>query len=506
MDCLMILLTQYRSKIAITEGPPNQIFTESSWTSSLRKIQEETGVYSHIQIIILTDFQDYEDDCIRVRSTFASKVHLFCFCDAAQTEKQAIVPTTIKEEALTAKPSQFIPLNRKWDRFTKQNNGSLYMIERGSNYKSHSIDSLLSRHYPKYAGYLAFGHMTSAIELFPDPNLVIWESSRPQVPHVLSIIAFTRTLHVSSPKCTSKHTILRLSDDVNSPYGKTKLIRAKPYTATDQPATANFFDLLHDVLLAEKSSALVRFNDKQHAYISVAYDTEHTGMVMSVLDDSFELKQSEDHNSTMPWIRNSLERMVELTIHHESKTQAMPRNLLEALANQDEENISRTEKEVCRLLDAWRETHDKAQQDEQDPYKKDVNKKIYNYNLKSAKEIVPFSKKQTLQNDFQKVLRMVKNLPAKVQVMYCECEKIRYTSAVYMNRDIVIVLSNLLQEQRDHMSSDPEKGKVVVILDRIISHLRDDGVWSKKLYDEGDVVINDDELDQPAAKHGFNIF
>ncbi len=108
---------------------------------------------------------------------------------------------------------------------------------------------------------------------------MLWDST---IPAVLSIVAFVHTLHMSSPACTSKHTILRFEDNKTAKgkklsrqerikYGKKKIIKTEQYKADDQPADSSFFVMLHDLLLNEKYSAIVHLYDKQYAHISVAY-------------------------------------------------------------------------------------------------------------------------------------------------------------------------------------------------------------------------------------------
>ncbi len=54
----------------------------------------------------------------------------------------AIAPTTIKEENKPViQPQRTVSINQKWNRFTKNHNGTLCMIERDSNHTNTNLIS-----------------------------------------------------------------------------------------------------------------------------------------------------------------------------------------------------------------------------------------------------------------------------------------------------------------------------------------------------------------------------
>lgn len=187
-------------------------------------------------------------------------------------------------------------------------------------------------------------------------------------------------------------------------YGKKKIVKAQTYKSDDQPANTSFYDLLYDTLMNEKLCAIVHMYEKQYAYISVAFDAENTGLILGVLDesgDSVFTPMNNAHSSVTthnahPWLKAGIEHMIDSTVLYNANKRSLPSEILHALAKDSEE--SKSEKELTSMLEHW-QSKETEEEEGLDLYKRDANKKIYNYNLKSSKEgsVVPYSKKQTLQ-------------------------------------------------------------------------------------------------------------
>jgi hypothetical protein len=177
---------------------------------------------------------------------------------------------------------------------------------------------------------------------------------------------------------------------------------------------------------------------------------DSTGLVLGIFDESTGAQYASENSQTTttrgahPWLKSGIEKMYKDTLTRNQKRGPLPKEILDVLAQEP-----KSEQDLQQMLTNWLEDDD---QEGLDLYQRD-SKKIYNFNLKSTKEgqVVPYSKKQTLQGDFQKVLRTAKLLPdaGKEKLFYQEIEKLRYTSAVYMNMDIITSLVAQLQDQRD---------------------------------------------------------
>jgi hypothetical protein len=207
--------------------------------------------------------------------------------------------------------------------------------------------------------------------------------------------------------------------------------------STDGYPGSSFYELLHNTLLSMKVSALVQLHQDHFGVVSVVHDAENSGLVLSVLDEKPTTAAVQYSNITIPneklpvinsatvqaypWLRDNMEHMMRYTagqlvtkpiIEHQQKQHAQLQDQLELL-------------------------------------REDVNMKIYNYNLKSSKTVVPFTKPQTLVTDFTKVHRMATTLPNKMELFIAEVEKVRYIGAVYMNASIIQSIVTLLNEVRN---------------------------------------------------------
>jgi hypothetical protein len=128
----------------------------------------------------------------------------------------------------------------------------------------------------KYAGYIAYGHLVSSVNLHPDPNLSLWDF---KIPSILSIMGFCDSKTLSSPKCISRHTILN---------SKKKLKKLKKIIDKDailsnacksEDKDSSLFEILLESLLSNKQFAIVRFDEKkyQFGYISTTKDNDRSG-------------------------------------------------------------------------------------------------------------------------------------------------------------------------------------------------------------------------------------
>ncbi|KAL9654355.1 hypothetical protein ABK040_010383 [Willaertia magna] len=343
------------------------------------------------------------------------------------------------------------------------------------------IIEFIKKHYDKYSGYLVFGHLVSPVELHPDPNLILWmyqhcssttslsvsSSSKAnnnannngvdgnswstngnellRIPAILNIVGFIPGSDLSSPKCISKHTILPLDVDETdiaigariskrdreTLYGKqfNKIIKAE---ACKGEEPANFYQLLHQTLAKSRSvytvaslgegseqqgelkklCAIVSLGNEKYGYIASCNDGDSSSLILGILNDSIEFTSESycsnipqpqlfANNFAYPWLKNSVGHMVE-------------------------------EMTFANVNDI------EPKSEQFDLFAKSVNMKTYNYDLKQSKTVmIPFQKRETLSNDFSKILRNAKSLPKKTELVTTECEKLRYIGQVFHNRYVI---------------------------------------------------------------------
>lgn len=282
----------------------------------------------------------------------------------------------------------------------------------------------------EYKGILALGHLISPVTLYPDPNLVLWgveeDNDSFKLPEILSIVGFLSEAHLSSPKCISKHTILLdTSSDNNKESGSEqqqlrRLILAKPSglassNSANESATTNdkkrhikadacksdlkdssFYELLHDSLIHLQACAILSFGDDHYGYIAVAYEENYSGLMLGVLD-----------RECLPWLKYDLHTLV-LNSHKESFAESLEH--IREKGQQHGEELGAVSGEVEGEL-----SH-RSQEISLFP----TTPKAYHSFTKGNAASIPFINQETLQSDFQKILRAAKNLPAKRDVLYKE--------------------------------------------------------------------------------------
>ncbi|EFC48049.1 predicted protein [Naegleria gruberi] len=462
----------------------------SGLVSCFKKIEETQGMHTHIQIIIFTDYNELNEMFFKIRPPFPVKLHVFSMAKSHHVLKHIPITSTIESSTATpsesTKSSDISTNTNNLKQLTKLYTGHCYFLipTTKNNIDESILSEFIKKCYDKYSGYLVFGHLVSPIELHPDPNLVMWlldrqhdgihpsasmlESSscsanerQCHVPPILNIVGFIPGTELSSPKCISKHTILPLNADDNEvPYGVRmsrrdkeiqfgkfkKIVKADACKADEAPAS--FYQLLHMTLSKSRSldippppvnseieetqnqneakriCAIVSLGGipERFAYVTACNDGELSSLVLGIFNEELEFSVSEEYCRNIP------------------KTQLAHNNLaypwLETGVGQMVEEMSiANAKDIEKTGEQF------------DLFSKCTNLKTYNYDLKQTKNvIVPFQKVETLSNDFGKIIRNIKNLPKKTDLVTNECEKLRYISQVFHNSSIIDTLKQLLEE------------------------------------------------------------
>jgi len=310
-----------------------------------------------------------------------------------------------------------------FEKLCKKNAGNFYFLELPQTARNFSqqFQEIVFTHYPQYFGTLALGHLTAHITLYPNPNTsnytyIALQNDLPiTFPPVISILGFVSTTLLSSPPSLCRFVLMP------RPSADTSLVK-----------------MLCDSQKKKKKAALVILEPPNwygllHAHIEMVTENNQA----KKLNKSSELTKSANTSET-PEKDKEKDKEKEKGEKDKDKSKRVQKTAL--VLSVFPKNIVLDRIGPIHSLSTGATNENTAKIPFPELYTKSYDPSKGAYKL-------PLVHEEVLKSDCQKILHYVRSLPAKTEMLYAECQKLRRKGQMYCWPGLMEGLVTLLNKE-----------------------------------------------------------